>query len=430
MSLDVLNKQSFSKWLDLDYFKDVINNKNRGKIDSAVLNTVSNMLSVIYAMKMQDFNDGMSEHNPGTKEEVAEKFAENLNRYLKNCPQAKNNWLDLYIIAYSGESIQLNGMEKELEVIPNDPSNNMIDDEYAICAAAVVAGLDANMSKEQAMHMVNVLTFNANKRKQIIAERLDKLSKFKKSTSQISSGLWFIIKSKLAFAEKVPLNALFSGVSSAAFMILCSKFVPAKLMFMVIPASFTGFIAGNKLYDTLRELSLKIDFSSSRFFGGKKIDSSIQKVKEHDSRLDFPLASNLHEIDFLIDNLKMQLSQEALSKQAQLDQGKSGQVQDAQSLVKHDEIKVATQRKLASEIDIDAQQIPETAKPASSNIVSNSIRMGLEGVEEVLGRVSEMAVRSKVHDLIQNSEVQAHYPVSPSPTPPIDSDAGIDLDKS
>lgn len=260
-SRDEIKKQDFGEWVNIQLYKDIISTKCKGKLGINEISTLANMFAIIFAMKARDYVNYKIDKSPGDIETDAKRCADNLYAYLQNYPAIKNNWLELFVIGYAGESLALQNKEQEYG-IKIEPSNDVEDDEYALQSALFVSRLDKDLTENQQRQIALALLNRTEKRKQIVKKRLEiinaknrwqKLAKsiFKKKTQKED-------RKKQNTYKLLTLNYVLKGVLTSTGMIISIKLFPAYGFFTLITGGTLGYLSSSPISSGALKLRDKI----------------------------------------------------------------------------------------------------------------------------------------------------------------------------
>ena len=287
ISDQIIKQQSFGKWVNVDLYKEVIRKKCKGKLGSAEISTLSNMFAIIFALKARDYVEYKIDRSPGDIKLDADKCAENLYTYLQNFPSIKNDWLELFVIGYSGEAVMPQNQNKN-HSLKLDPSNDLQDDEYAVKAAVFVSALDDKLSDSQQDEIAKAIIKRTTIRKEKVVNRLAvdaKKQRVKKALKKIVSRNRAVKSSKKP--RVIMIEYIFQGILSASSMIIGIKLYPALGMLSALSGGALGYLGSKPLFRGALKINQKLSHNSVLFkeniFGKKLVPDETKDVKSsHD----------------------------------------------------------------------------------------------------------------------------------------------------
>ncbi len=306
----IIKKQDFGQWVNIDLYKDAIMSKCKGKLDISEVSTLSNMFAIIFAMKARDYVNYVSDQEPMAIEKDAEKCANNLLSYLQNYPAIRRDWLELFVIGYSGESISLQGKEQEYQIAVDDVSNDVEDDEYAIHAALFVSSLDDRLSQDQQQQITRAVIDRTSRRKAIVKARLARQKgiinwkkKFRDFIDAVK-GKKFSLKN-LKKLPLIPVTPVIRGGITAAGMIIAAKLFPAYGFATLVSGGAIGYMTSNALMNSFRKISNAIFYGRSRVAhvlkATKRPMASKKQAMKIEKEVDYELDSQIHDLKARID---------------------------------------------------------------------------------------------------------------------------------
>ncbi|MEQ9116391.1 MAG: hypothetical protein RLN62_06305 [Rickettsiales bacterium] len=302
----IIKQQDFGRWVNVDLYMDAIRNKCKGKLGHAEITTLSNMFAIIFALKARDFVNYKSDQSPGDIKSDAQRCADNLHSYLQNYPTIKKDWLELFVIGYSGESIMLQNVERTQDILQTR-SDNLEDDNYALNAALFVSTLDDRLNEKQQEQITKAIIKRTTLRKEIVQKRMGQKVKGKKRFRNL-----FSKKAPVKSAKKprvVMIEYIFQGILSGVTLIVGAKLFPAFGMMSALSGGVVGYLSSGPLFRS----ASKVHESLSGYYIMAKYRFSKEKPQYGRTTLRqeelMPISNDGVEISDEIRSLKQSISQ-------------------------------------------------------------------------------------------------------------------------
>jgi hypothetical protein len=260
--------QDYAQWLDISFFRKHLTAGLSSTLSENIVSTLANVCAITHAMKMRDFNAGLTAQ-PESKEVTVGLFVNNLSKYLSDDNSSEDDWLELFIAGHDTGKDKDVTKGKDQQQTTEQGDDRFNDDEYVRMAALSYMKANSNDIAKQQQMVAQILkaqqqhTLHRNKyiqkrisQKSWLSRIIDYFIRGVDVSGSRASLLGIKKKKKKRF---ITIPSIISGITSGVAIIAGMQLFPAYGFLTFAVSAFAGYFAGLGLYKSIR----------NTFVGGK-----------------------------------------------------------------------------------------------------------------------------------------------------------------